>query len=413
MADATANRYMPPWHASKAEGFPEFADERLLTQRDLDTIQAWVAANMPSGDLAKAPAPPVFPTGWSLGVPDLVLRLPAPVAVPAEGRDLYRNVVLPINLPDDRWITAIDYQPSARSVVHHALYFTSAAGATVADNEAVPGIGGLAARLGGGGLPGGGLRGAAAAGRGRAGRAGGADGTIEALGAAGDAWGGLGGWVPGATPRFFPDGIAQPLPRQTNLVLQLHLHPSGKAERENGEIAIYFAKAAPKRSLTGVQVPPAFGVGAGIDIPAGESRYVVKDSFVLPVGVEAFGVRGHAHYLAKEMKMTARLPDGSTRGLLWIKDWDFSWQDSYFYKTAFQLPAGTRIDAEIIYDNSVDNIRNPFSPPRRVRWGRESTDEMGSLTLLVTTPTSADGQTLRTAQAMHLREQIVDRLRRR
>jgi hypothetical protein len=320
-------------------------------------------------------------------------------------------VVLPINLPDDRWITAIDYQPSARSVVHHALYFTAPAGTTVGDNEAVPGIAGLAGRLGGGGLLGLLSGRGAAAGRGRGGRAGGSDGTIEALGAAGDAWGGLGGWVPGATPRFFPEGIAQPLPKQTNLILQLHLHPSGEAARENGEIAIYFAKTPPRRSLTGVQVPPGFGIGMGIDIPAGEPRYIVRDAFVLPAGVEAFGVRGHAHYLCREMKMTATLPDGSTRGLLWIKDWDFSWQDSYFYKAAFQLPAGTRIDTELIYDNSVDNIRNPFSPPRRVRWGRESTDEMGSMTLLVTTPTAADGQALRTAQAMHLREQIVSRLR--
>jgi hypothetical protein len=417
MADATANRYMPPWHASRAEGFPEFVGERRLTQGDLDKIQAWVTAGMPSGDLSQAPAPPVFTSGWALGKPDLVLRFAKPVSIGAEGRDQYRNVTLPVDLPDDRWITAIDYQPSARSVVHHALYFTTPAGTEVGDNEAVPGLGGLAGRLGGGllggrsggeGVGGGGLAG----GRGRlgAGRAGGAD-TVGALGAANDAWGGLGGWVPGVTPRFFPEGIAQPLPRNTNLVLQLHLHPTGKAEAENGEIAIYFSKTPPKRSLTGVQVPPAFGVGAGIDIPAGESRYVVRDSFVLPVGVEAFGVRGHAHYLAHEMKMTATLPDGSVRGLLWIKDWDFSWQDSYFYQSAFALPTGTRIATEIVYDNSVDNIRNPNSPPKRVRWGRESFDEMGSMTLLVTTPTPEEGQALRAAQTAHLRDQILGRLR--
>ena len=95
-----------------------------------------------------------------------------------------------------------------------------------------------------------------------------------------------------------------------------------------------------------------------------------RDAFVLPVGVEAHGVRGHAHYLAKEMKMTATLPDGTTKGLLWIEDWDFGWQDSYFYKAPFRLPQGTRIDVEIVYDNSADNVRNPHSPPQRVRWGR-------------------------------------------
>jgi len=396
--DATYNRYMPPWHAAKAEGFPEFQDERGLSDKDLNTLLTWIDAGTPSGDLSKAPKPPVFPSGWTLGTPDLVLTLPARVSVPRDGPDIYRNVMLPVDLPDDRWITAIDYEPTARSVVHHALYFTSPSSATVRDDEVVPGLGAAAAGLRGG--LGSGL------GSGRAGRGAGV------IGAAGEAWGGLGGWVPGSTPRFFPDHIAQPLPAHTNFVLQLHLHPSGKAEQERGRIAIYFAKTPPLKSMTGVQVPPAFGFGAGIDIPAGESRYVVKDSFVLPVGVDAYGARGHAHYLCREMKMTATLPDGSTRGLLWIKDWDFSWQDSYYFKTPFALPKGTRIDTELIYDNSDGNIRNPSSPPKRVRWGRESFDEMGSTTLLVTTADQAATATLRAAQAQHLREQVIARLRR-
>ena len=113
---------------------------------------------------------------------------------------------------------------------------------------------------------------------------------------------------------FLPEGIAQPLPKHSNLVVQLHLHPSGKAELEDGQLAIYFAKTPPKKSLTGIQVPPMFGFAAGIDIPAGESAFTITDSFTLPVDVEAFGARGHAHYLAREMKMTATLPDGSTKG---------------------------------------------------------------------------------------------------
>jgi len=408
IADVTADRYMPPWHAARAEGFPAFQDERRLTDANIATFRSWVDAGMPSGDLSRAPKPPVFPSGWALGTPDLVLKLPRPVDVPAEGPDLYRNVMMPIDLPDDRWITAIEFQPSARAVVHHALYFSSGAGVEVRDDEVVPGLGGLTGRGLGGASGGGGGLGAGGLGRGGRGR-----GSSNALGAASEAWGGLGGWVPGATPRFFPDGIAQPLPRHTNLVIQLHLHPSGKAEREQGEMAIYFAKTPPKKSLTGVQVPPGFGVGMGIDIPAGESRYAIRDAFVLPVDVEAFGARGHAHYLAKEMKMTATLPDGSTKGLLWIKDWDFSWQDSYFFDRAFALPKGTRIDTTITYDNSASNLRNPSTPPRRVRWGRESLDEMGSMTLLVTTPTAAEGQLLREAQTQHLRQQIVQRMIRR
>jgi hypothetical protein len=293
-------------------------------------------------------------------------------------------------LSDDKWVTALDYEPSARKVVHHALYFTAPSDMPVQDDEIVPGLSLVGAALLRGGLGGGG-------------------GAAAQASRASDAAAGLGGWVPGTMPRFFPEGIGQPLPRHTNLILQLHLHPSGKAESESGRVALYFAKSPPQHSLTGVQVPPAFGFGMGIDILAGERDYTIHDSFVLPVDIDAFGARGHAHYLCKEMKMTATLPDGTSRGLLWLKPWDFNWQDSYFFTTPFALPKGTRIDTTIIYDNSTSNLKNPNTPPKRVRWGRGSFDEMGSMTLLVTTATSAETQTLRAAQALHLRDQVLQR----
>jgi len=130
------------------------------------------------------------------------------------------------------------------------------------------------------------------------------------------------------------------------------------------------------------------------------------------VEVEAYGARGHAHYLGREMKMTARLPGGQTRGLLWIAYWNFSWQDTYYFKSPIRLPKGTTIDVEIKYDNSASNPRNPHSPPERVTWGRESTDEMGSMTLIVTAPNETDNRTLRAAQAQHFRQQLLKRLQR-
>ena len=399
IADVIERRYMPPWHAARADGFEEFRDARVLSAADIATIKAWVDAGMPRGDLSKAPAPPTFPTGWALGTPDLVVEMPRTIDVPADGPDQYRNVVIPVNLPDDRWITAIDFEPSARTVVHHALYFRSPEGAEVRDDETLPGLG-----LGLGRAAGRGLLGAGAPGRGRA--AGGE------LGQATDAWGGLGGWVPGETPQFYPDGIAQPLAKHTNLVLQLHLHPSGKAEHERGAIAFYFSKTTPNASLAGVQVPPMFGFGMGINIPAGEAHYVVHDTFTLPVAVNAYGARAHAHYLGHEMKMVATLPDGSTRGLLWIRNWDFSWQDSYFYKTPFSLPKDTVIDTTIVYDNSDGNPRNPHHPAVDVRWGQQSFDEMGSVTLLVASSDGADAELLRAAQAQHFRQQLIARVRR-
>jgi hypothetical protein len=384
IVDVTSSREMPPWHATRGEGFPEVRDERRLTNEQIAVIKRWVDGGMPSGDLKRTPPPPTFPNGWALGLPDLTLTLPRPIPVPASGPDLYRNVTLAVDLPIDRWITAIDFQPSARSIVHHALFFVAPSDMPVRDDEVVPGLG-------------------------RAIGQGGAQPPGARLGAVDASWGGLGGWVPGVTPKFFPDGIAQPLPSYSNIVMQLHLHPSGKAQQEDGRLAIYFSKTPPSKSLSGVQVPPAFGFAMGIDIPAGDGNYVVRDAFQLPVGVDAYGARGHAHYLGREMKMTARLPTGQTRGLLWISRWDFNWQDTYYFKSPIRLPPGTSIDVEIRYDNSTTNPRNPHSPPERVRWGRESTDEMGSMTLLVAAPSEADGLTLRAAQAQHFRQQLLQR----
>ena len=363
---ATARRYMPPWHATPAPGFPEFRDSRRLADADIATIKAWVDAGMPAGDLSKQPKLPAFPEGWALGSPDIELSYPMTIDVPADGPDQYRNVVLSLDRPDDAWVTAVDFEPSARKVVHHALFFAGPA------DQFKPG---------------------------------GNDNAFPGL--RGGPMASLGGWVPGMTPRFFPDGIAQPLPAHTNLIVQLHLHPSGKVEHERGSMAIYLSKQPPSKRLNSLQVPPMFGYAAGIDIPASEKRFVIKDSFVLPIDVEAYGARGHAHYLAHDMKMTATLPDGSTKGLLWISDWDFGWQDSYFFETPMTLPKGTRIDAEIAYDNSETNPRNPNSPARRVKWGVGTLDEMGSMTLLLTTSSRQDDGTLRRLSTQHFRQQLA------
>jgi len=140
---------------------------------------------------------------------------------------------------------------------------------------------------------------------------------------------------------------------------------------------------------------------------------------VLPVDVTAFLASAHAHYLAQEFKATATLPDGTTQPLLWIKDWDFNWQDRYTYKSPVHLPKGTRIDVKITYNNSADNPRNPRNPPKEVWWGEQSYDEMGSISFAVTTNNREDQLTLaqllrertRTSVARAILDGTVTRLR--
>jgi mono/diheme cytochrome c family protein len=345
IANVTGSRYMPPWHA--AHGYGEFADERRLTDAQIATIADWVRRGMPEGDPAKMPALPKFPDGWHLGTPDLILEMPAGFELPASGPDVYRNFVVPTHLAEDRWVRAIEFHPSARKVVHHVLYAfdTTGAAARRDGRDGRPGFGGMgAAGLGGTGP--------------------------------------LGGWAVGATPAFLPDGVAMSLPKGSDMILQMHFHLTGKPETERSTVGIYFTDKAPERRLWPVQIPALFGLGSGIDIPPGEKNYVIDDALTVPADMRALFVGAHAHYLAREMKATATLPDGTTQPLLWIQDWDFNWQDRYFYKSPVILPKGTRIDVHLRYDNSADNPRNPHpTEPVRVKWGEQSFDEMGSVML--------------------------------
>jgi hypothetical protein len=372
IAKVTESRYMPPWHA--AHGYGEFSDERRLTDGQIATIATWVKNGMPEGDPAKLPAAPKFPDGWHLGTPDLVLQMPAGFALPASGPDVYRNFVIPTHLLQDKWVRAIEFRPSARKVVHHVLFAWDASGTAARRDgrDGKPGYSGM--------------------------------GTV---GVAGNNGGPLGGWAVGATPAFLPDGVALPLPKGSDLVLQMHFHLTGKAEIEQSTVGIYFTDQVPERRLWSVQIPSLFGFGAGIDIPAGEKNYVIDDSLTLPADMRAFFVGAHAHYLAREMKATATLPDGSTQPLLWIQDWDFNWQDRYFYKSPVVLPKGTRIDVHLRYDNSADNPRNPNpTNPVRVMWGEQSFDEMGSVNLAMQAVRASDEPELQRVFAERLRTTI-------
>ena len=181
-------------------------------------------------------------------------------------------------------------------------------------------------------------------------------------------------------------------------MLSMHYHPSGKPERDQSSVGLYFTDQKPSTSFTGVQLPPAFGALNRISIPAGEKAYTVTDEFTLPIDVEAFAVSAHAHYLGKHLRMTATLPEGETLDLLNIPDWDFSWQEQYQFEEFIKLPRGTKLASTVMWDNSAENPNNPNIPPRRVRWGPESDDEMGSLTLLVR---PAEGQNIGTLNSLY------------
>ncbi len=374
IAEVTGEKFMPPWHADA--GYCEFLDERRITDDQAGMLQQWYAEGAVEGNPAKLPALPKFPEGWQLGKPDFVVKMSEVYTVPVEGQDIYRYFAIPLNLTEDKWVKAIEFRPSARSAVHHCLFFLDTTGKAVKMDEADPEPG-----YNGGG---GGGRGFQMS-------------------------GGIGGWAVGGNPRALPEGLAWRVPKGADLVLQTHFHPSGKAEKEQSVIGFYFADGPPKQTFADIQLPPIFGAISGIDIPAGEKHYVVKDSFVLPIDVEAFAVNGHAHHLAKTVDMIATLPDGQQKTLMKISDWDFAWQEQYTYKHPIPLPKGTRIDSELVYDNSADNPKNPTVPPVRVRWGRMSSDEMGCGILHVVAATEKEMPQLQASIKQHMADAFIDR----
>ncbi|HEX3147578.1 MAG TPA: hypothetical protein VHR66_05805 [Gemmataceae bacterium] len=387
IAQVTHSRQMPPWKADKSD--VSFRHERKLKDTQIASIASWVAAGMPEGDAKDLPKAPVFDDGWPLGKPDLVVKMPKAFKVPAEGRDVYRNFAVATGLKEDKWVKAVDFRPSAPSVVHHTLFFLDPTG-TAAKKEADSGVVGSSGVMGAGG------RGPRGAGGNLANEIGVLTGT-----------GGLGGWTAGARPQELPHNLAYKLPKGADLLLQTHFHPSGKAEEEASTIALYFTDKAPPQKFTGLQVPFGFGIVAGIDIAAGNKDYTIEDSFTVPVDVRAFGITAHAHYIAKEFTVTATPPDGKTKTLLRISDWDFAWQEQYQFEDFVDLPKGTKVNVKIRYDNSADNPRNPTTPPKRVRWGRESTDEMGSSTLLVVAKKEDEFSKLQEGYAAYIRDAAI------
>ena len=372
IAAVTAARIMPPWKAEAASY--AYKDWRGLSEADLKTIQTWVKLGMPEGEGASAPAPPKFTSGWQLGTPDLIVKMDKAFPVPAEGADIYRYLRIALNLPEDKWIEAIELRPSSRQVVHHVLYFADSsedAKRMEAAQDANPASG---MRINRDMVP-------------------------------------LGGVAVGAQPHLLPGGLALRLPKGTDLMFQYHFHPIGKAESEQSTVGLYFAKQAPEHTLTNVQLPVAYGLFSALDIAPGQKDFTVRDSFVLPVDVEAISIGAHAHYIGKTMKMTATFPDGSVKILLQIKDWDFAWQDRYFFENPVLLPKGTKLDSEVSWDNSEENSKNPSRPPVEVRWGEQTKDEMGAVTLQVYAAAESDLAELQSKYRGHVRETAVVQIR--
>jgi tetratricopeptide (TPR) repeat protein len=366
ISSAVQRRAMPPWLPEPGHG--EFAGERRLRDDQIALIAKWVESGAPEGNPADAPKPPTFSGGWQLGTPDLVLTLPEPYVLqpfdsapfdsaqgkqggPQAGtRDVFRNFVIPVPITTTRYVRAVEFRADRPQVLHHADVAIDLGRLSRALDRAEPGPGFA---------------------------------TMD-----GAQVYNVYGWSPGKVPVMEPSDNAWTLDPGADVILLLHMIAGAHSETVQPAIGLFLSDTPPTRTPISVKLE-----AHGIAIPAGEANYVVEDSYVLPVDVEAVSIYPHAHYLGKEMRGTATLPDGSRKDLLWIRQWDFRWQDRYRYRSPVFLPQGTRLSMRFTYDNSAANSNNRNKPPQPVRSGPRSTDEMGQLWIEVV-PRRAEDATL-------------------
>lgn len=363
---AVKRRSMPPWKPEA--GYGAFADVRRLTSDQIALFERWVADGAPAGDLTSAPPPPQPSDGWQLGTPDVVITMPVPYRLPPGGPDRLRNFVMPISASGPRYVRAWEFRSTNTQVVHHATIVVDPTRSSRAldEHDPEPGYEGL--------IP------------------------LTAQ----NPQGFFLGWTPGQRPYEGPAGTAWRMESDSDLVVMTHLRPTAQTEMVQVSIALYFASEAPSR------VPAMIRLNRqDIDIPPGQAQYTVHDSYTLPVDVDVYSVQPHAHNLARQMKALATLPDGSTRWLIYIRDWDFHWQDAYRYASPIALPTGTRLSMEYTYDNSQDNPANPTRPPKRVTFGQGTTDEMADLWIQVVPRSATDLPVLTRSLAAKLLPQTI------
>jgi copper type II ascorbate-dependent monooxygenase-like protein len=339
IVEQTSQRLMPPWHVDGS--CAAYEDDPSLTPAEIETLSRWVEAGAPQGNPRDLPPARTFPDGWELGAPDHVLTMPEPVTPDFGSGDVYRCFVLPTSFAEDRYVSAVEVLPGVREMVHHVILFVDTAGAAPAldARDSGPGY----ACFGGPGF----------------------DVSLASSS--------LGGWVPGNRPRRLPDGVGMPLPRGSNVVMQVHYSSkSGVRRPDSSSVGLYFASGVVHKRLLFVPV-----INQSFTIPAGASDHEVTAAIpFLPFPVHVVTVTPHMHLLGRSMNVRATRPNGQSVCLARVPDWDFHWQATYTYRTPVALPFGSRIDVSSRYDNSAANPENPNSPPRDVRWGESTTDEM-------------------------------------
>jgi mono/diheme cytochrome c family protein len=314
---------MPPWFAAPAPAgvHSPWSNDRSLSERDKADVVAWLQSDRPAGDPKEAPVPRVFSSEWSIGTPDLVVQIPQPIAIKAEGTMPYQFVTAETSLTEDRWVQGYEIRPTDRSVVHHVIVQVHEKGKAIRN------------------------------------RGEGGDGYWAA-------------YVPGNTSHLYPEGFARKLPAGATVSFQIHYTPNGKATTDQIRIGLVFSKTPPRYEMRTVAL-----ANARLQIPPGAANHVETKEHHLSNDLQVTALMAHMHVRGKAFKYEITYADGKTETLLDIPRYDFNWQLRYDYATPKLFPRGSTVKVTAVFDNSSGNPANP-DPTKLVKWGPQTSDEM-------------------------------------
>lgn len=373
---AVETRKMPPWFADPQYG--HFSNDPRLSDPDIATIKAWVDAGAPEGDPSDRPPQPVLTAGFKLGKPDIVIDIGEEFVV-SPGDDVRRTFVVPTNFTEGKWIRAAEVLPGNPKLVHHVHLSVVEAGAE-AESEGVP----LAAakprdpQTGGrsltlwesidgqlrlrddapivndactGELP-----------------------KLPNLNVTAREGGSFATVLPGKGPDVWDtlgDGsMAKWIPAGAKLSFSMHYAKVEKAMTDRTSVGLYLAKRPPEKPVKRLDVRNHYFL-----IPPGADSQEVKRCIDFPEDKIVLSITPHMHYRGKSARYELVRPDGRRETLLYVRNYNFNWQQNYRFTEPVPIEQGSRMIITFQYDNSPGNRLNP-DPRRLVRWGDRSEDEM-------------------------------------
>jgi hypothetical protein len=330
---------MPPWYADPQIG--QFSNDRSLSQKDVDTIVAWATAGAPKGDPKDMPAPVSFEEGWDIPKPDVIFQLPKEFAVPESGMVEYQYAVVPTGFTEDKWVQAVEVRPTERSVVHHIIAYIREPGSNYFKDQK-PGVFFEAPPAK-------------------------TDDSVDTSALPSDF---LVGYAPGQPAEILAAGQAKLIKAGSDIVFEVHYTPNGKAVMDRTKLGLVFAKEPPTK-----RVQTLSASNGTFKIPPGDSNYRVDASFAIRKPVTLASIHPHMHARGKDFEYRVVFPNGETRTILRVPQYNWHWQLWYNLAEPIDLPPGARIECTAHFDNSANNPENP-DPTKTVIWGQQSWDEM-------------------------------------